>query len=121
GARIRPRSHLPGGTCVPRMRFAMTLAGRMRRIVVGVVVIGMTAWAAGALYYSGPGGPTARVALAVSFVVASALAFAFVPRRGRTLAGFLVPVPVLVGWGLADPASHARAWPPRGPPTPLRH
>ncbi|PYO02572.1 MAG: hypothetical protein DMD91_03345 [Candidatus Rokuibacteriota bacterium] len=93
----------------------MRLTGRL---VVGLVVAGLTAWAAGALCYSGPGGPTTRTALAAGFVVATVLAFALLPWRRRALPGFLVVFAVVVGWWLQIPASNTRDWQPEVAVTP---
>src|SRR5262245_54715957 len=87
----------------------MRLVGRL---VVGLVVAGLTVWAAAALYYSGPGGPTARAALAIGFAVATVLAFTFLRWRSRALPGFLVVFAVVVWWWLLIPASGTRDWQP---------
>jgi hypothetical protein len=78
----------------------------------GLVVAAMTAWGAAALYYSRPGGSRAGAVLAVAFVVAAALAFSLLPRRRRTLAGFLLVFAALVVWWLRLPASGDRDWQP---------
>jgi len=88
------------------------MAGRVAIwIVVGVAVAVMTAWAAGALYYSGAPAPL-RGILAIGFAVATALAFAVFPRRGRTLAGFLIVFAALVAGWLSISASNDRDWQP---------
>jgi hypothetical protein len=81
-------------------------------VVVGLVVALMTAWAAGAIYYSDLPGSRLRAALALVFVAATALAFLLLPRRRRTLAGFLVAFALLVVWWLRIPASNDRDWQP---------
>jgi len=85
-------------------------AGRV--VAVGLCalgVVGMTAWAALAIRYSDL--PSARV-LATLFVVATLLAFAVLPRRGRTLVGFLIAFALVVVWWRHIPASNDRDWQP---------
>ena len=88
----------------------MRRAGRV--VAVGLCalgVVGMTAWAALAIRYSDL--PSARV-LATLFVVATLLAFAVLPRRGRTLVGFLIAFALVVVWWRHIPASNDRDWQP---------
>jgi hypothetical protein len=79
-------------------------------ILVGLIVILVTAWCAGAFYYSGPGGARMRTILAIAFPVATLLAFAVLPRRGRTLTGFLVVSAAVIGWWILIPATNEREW-----------
>jgi hypothetical protein len=79
-------------------------------IVVGLVVAIMAAWCAGAFYYSGPGSSRTRAILAIAFVVATALAFLLLPRRGWTLAGFLVAFAAVFAWWTLIPATNERNW-----------
>jgi hypothetical protein len=79
-------------------------------ILVGLIVILLTAWCAGALYYSGPGGSRMRTILAIVFPVATLLAFLVLPRRGRTLIGFLVVSAVVITWWIFIPATNERDW-----------
>ncbi|RPH75548.1 MAG: DUF4105 domain-containing protein [Candidatus Rokuibacteriota bacterium] len=89
------------------------LAGRLvLGLVLGVVVAGMTAWGAGAIYYAPVPGPTARAALALAFAVGTALAFLVLPRRRRTLVGFAVLFALLVVAWRQIPASNDRDWQP---------
>jgi len=87
-------------------------------VLVGLGVAAMTAWSAGAIYYSGLPGPRLRAVLAVTFVAATGLAFLLLPRRRRTLAGFLVVFLVLLAWWLGTPASNNRDWQPEVAVTP---
>ena len=65
------------------------------RFLVGLAVAGMTAWGTGAIYYSNSPAPRLRGIPAVGFVAATAPAFLLLPRRRRTLVGFLVAFAVL--------------------------
>jgi hypothetical protein len=85
---------------------------------MGIVVAGMTAWGAGAIYYSPLPGETLRAALAGIFVLLTVLAFAFLPRRRRTLLGFLFAFAVLVALFFQIPASNDRDWQPEVAVTP---
>jgi hypothetical protein len=78
----------------------------------------MTAWAAGAIYYSPIPDESLRVVLAVIFVLASALAFVLTRRRGRTLVGYLAIFAALVALWLQIPASNDRDWQPEVALTP---
>jgi hypothetical protein len=51
-----------------------------------------------------------RAGLAVLYVLATFLAFIFLSRRRRTLAGFLVVFAGIVAWWLSIPASNDRNW-----------
>jgi hypothetical protein len=53
-----------------------------------------------------------RAGLAGLFVLAPVLAFVSVPRRLRTMAGFLVVFAGIVAWWLSIPASNERTWQP---------
>jgi hypothetical protein len=75
-----------------------------------VVVILMTAWGALAIWYSDLPGDYVRGGLAGLFVLATLLAFVFLPGRLRTLAGFLVVFAGIVAWWLTIPASNDRNW-----------
>lgn len=89
------------------MRFVLRWLGRL---VLGLIVALMTAWCAGALYYSAPGGPRTRTILAIGFVAVTVLVFILLPRRGRTLVGFLVVFVVVVAWWTFIPATNERDW-----------
>ncbi len=70
----------------------------------------MTAWGALATWYSDLPGDYVRGGLAGLFVLATLLAFVFLPGRLRTLAGFLVVFAGIVVWWLIIPASNERNW-----------
>jgi hypothetical protein len=82
------------------------------RVLAGVVVSVMTAWAAGAIYYSPIPVQTVRAGLAGLFILAAASAFVFTRRRGRTLVAYLVIFATLVALWLQIPASNDRDWQP---------
>lgn len=91
----------------------------MRRVFkyIGVfigaaAVILMTAWGALAIWYSNLAGGYLRAGLAGLLVLATLLAFALLPGRLRTLAGFFVVFAGIVAWWLSIPASNDRAWQP---------
>jgi hypothetical protein len=77
--------------------------------VLALAVAGMTAWAALAVVHSHL--PHAQL-IAWVFVAGTLLAFALLPRRGRTLAGFLVAFAVVLAWWLRIAPSNARDWQP---------
>jgi hypothetical protein len=80
------------------------------RCLLGIIVIAMTAWGAGVLYYSPLVPEKWRAIAAGAYAAMTALAFAFLPRRGRTLTGFLIVFAVLVALFLNIPASNDRDW-----------
>jgi len=86
---------------------------RVARIVaagiIGLVVAGMTGWAVLAIRYSDL--PHAQL-LGVLFALGTVAAFAILPRRLRTLAGFLVAFAVVLVWWLRIAPSNDRDWQP---------
>lgn len=80
--------------------------------ICAAAVILMTAWGTLAIWYSSLSGGYVRAGLAGLFVLATLLAFVFLPGRLRTLAGFLVVFAGIVAWWLSIPASNDRAWQP---------
>jgi len=82
------------------------------RVLVGVTVLVMTAWAAGAIYYSPMPGESLRVGLAGIFVLATVFAFVRTRHLGRTLVGYLVIFAAIVALWLQIPASNDREWQP---------
>jgi hypothetical protein len=91
------------------LRLVLRVAGVL---AVALVVAGMAAWCAGALYYYRSGGTRTGAVLAIGFLVVTALAFLLLPRRRRTLLGFLVAFLVVVVWWLQVPASNDHDWQP---------
>ncbi len=77
-----------------------------------IVVILMTAWGALAIWYSNLSESHVRTGLTGLFVLATLLAFVFLRRRRRTLAGLLVVFAGIVVWWLSIPASNDRNWQP---------
>ena len=88
------------------------------RFVLGVVIGALTLWAVGMLYYSPLLPEQVRAVSAGAFAVVTILAFLFLPRRGRTLLGFVAVFAVLVVLFLRIPASNDRDWQPQVAMTP---
>ena len=80
--------------------------------ICAAAVILMTAWGALAIWYSHLSESYVRAGLAGLFGLVTLLAFAFLPGRLRTLAGFLVVFAGIVAWWLTIPASNHRNWQP---------
>jgi hypothetical protein len=78
--------------------------------ICAAVVLLMTAWGALAIWYSNLSESYVRTGLAGLYVLATILAFIFLSRRRRTLAGFLVVFVGIVAWWLSIPASNDRNW-----------
>jgi len=81
-------------------------------VLLTLAVVGMTAWAGLAIYYSDIPSPRLRTTLSVLFAIATVVAFAVLPRRRRTLAGFVVVFVAVVAWWLRIAPSNARDWQP---------
>jgi len=77
-----------------------------------MVVILMSGWGALAVYYSDTFADWLRKALAAGFLLATSLAFIFLPNRKRTLIGFLLVFAVIAAWWMNIPASNRRQWQP---------
>jgi Domain of unknown function (DUF4105) len=91
----------------------MRRAGRfLGAVLVGLVVASTTGWAALAIDYSAGASASLRRVLAIVFAAGTLLAFTVLPRRRRTLLGFLVVFAVVVAWWLRIPASNDRDWQP---------
>jgi Domain of unknown function (DUF4105) len=88
------------------------------RTLLGVIVMAMTLWAVGMLYFSPLLPEPARAIAAVGFAVLTVLAFLLLPRRGRTLLGFVAVFAILVVLFLRIPASNDRDWQPELAMTP---
>ncbi len=88
--------------------------GKTARIVttflLSVVISAMTLWASLAIYYSNLPGFTLRSVTACFFAITVLVCFLFLPRRGRTLLGFLVVFLLIVTWWIRIPASNNRDW-----------
>jgi hypothetical protein len=82
------------------------------RILLGLMVAGMTLWSAGAIYYSPLATAALRSGLAGAFVLTVALAFLLIAKRRRTLIVFLLVFALLVGLYFQIPASNNRDWQP---------
>ncbi len=89
----------------------------MRRIVkglsvflLGVVVMGMTAWGVGAIYYADFSSAILRQMMAAVFGVGTIVAFLLMPRRRLTLLGFCIVWIALVVWWSTIKPSNTREW-----------
>jgi hypothetical protein len=80
--------------------------------------MGMTAWGAGAIYYSPLQSEQLREVVAGFFAVATVLGFLVLPNRRRTLIVFLIVFVILVGLYFQIPASNNRDWQPEVAVTP---
>lgn len=87
-------------------------------VLTGFVVAGAAVWAAGLLYYAGWGPEWLRTALALGLLVLTALAFAVLPRRRRTLIGFGAVFAGLLVWFFSLSPSNDRDWQPEVAVTP---
>jgi hypothetical protein len=77
---------------------------------LALLIAGMTAWAALAVYYSDLPGEPFRIALAAALVLATLGAFLFLPDRRRTLVGFGAAFAVVLLWWLSIAPSNERDW-----------
>jgi hypothetical protein len=87
------------------MRFVLRWAGRL---LIRLIVASLTAWCAGG---------SMRVPAARAWAAILRLASwwpprwpSFLPRRGRTLIGFLIAFIVVITWWIFIPASNRRDW-----------
>jgi hypothetical protein len=81
-------------------------------LVLGVILLGMTAWAALAIYYSNLSSPALRTGLSVTFALGSVAGFLFLRPRRRAVYGFLLVFMGFLLWWLSIPPSHDRDWQP---------
>lgn len=88
------------------------------RILLGIIVAGMTAWGAGVIYYSPWASETLRTLLAGFFVIATIFVFLFLRNRRRTLVGFLIVFAMLVVLFFQVRPSNDRDWQPEVTITP---
>ena len=99
------------------MRVSLWLRG-VGAVLVGLVVAVMTAWAAGAIYYSDLPGLGCEPRWRSASSSRRPWRFFCCPAGRRTLAGFLVVFALLVVWWLSIPASNSRDWQPEVSVTP---
>jgi len=88
-------------------------------ILLGVIVTGITAWAAGMLYFSPLLAENWRARAAGAYAAITLLAFIFLPQRRRTLLGSVVAFALLVFLFFQIPASNDRDWQPEVAHTPF--
>ena len=91
---------------------------RIIRFLAGALVSFSALWAAGAIYYAPIPGEHLHAALAALWLIATALAFAFVRPVGRALGGYLIAFAALVALWFQIPASNDRDWQPEVSVTP---
>jgi hypothetical protein len=77
---------------------------------LAVLIAGMTAWAALALYYSDLPGERLRLGLAAAFVLGTLGAFLFLRNRRRTLLGFGAAFAIVLFWWISIEPSNERDW-----------
>lgn len=75
-------------------------------------VAGMTVWGALAVYYSNLPGEGLRALVVGGLVLTTGLAFALLPKRRRTLMGYIAAMALLVMWWRTIPAANDRNWQP---------
>lgn len=81
-------------------------------VTLGPILLVMVTWGSLAIYFSNLPWEPVRLGLAVVFAIAALGAFAFLPRRLRTLVWFLGAYALVVVWFLMIPASNDRDWMP---------
>jgi hypothetical protein len=77
---------------------------------LALLIAGMSAWAALAVYYSDLPGQPLRIGLAAALPLVTLGAFLFLPNRRRTLVGFGVAFAILLLWWLSIAPSNERDW-----------
>jgi Domain of unknown function (DUF4105) len=87
-------------------------------ILAGIIVVAMTVWGAGVLYYSPLLPERLRALAAGGYVALTILAYLFLPRRGRTLLGSAAVFALLVLLYFQIPAANDRDWEPEVAVTP---
>jgi len=88
------------------------------RVLLGIIVAGITAWGAGMLYFSPLLTENWRPLAAGAYAAITLLAFIFLPQRRRTLLGSVVAFALLVFLFFQIPASNDRDWQPEVAVTP---
>ena len=88
------------------------------KILLALLIAGITLWGVGVLYYSPLLPETWRPYGAGAYAALTILAFVLLPRRGRTALAGLVVFAILVVLFLRIPASNDRDWQPEVAMTP---
>jgi uncharacterized protein DUF4105 len=88
------------------------------RVLLGIIVTGITVWGAGMLYFSPLLAENWRSLAAGAYAAITLLAVIFLPRRRRTLLGSVVAFALLVFLFFRIPASDDRDWQPEVAMTP---
>src|SRR5690349_16370779 len=79
-------------------------------VLIGLVILIMTAWGTLAIFYSNLPGELVRKVLAGLFCLGTIAAFIFVQRRLQVLIVFLITFALLVVWFLLIPPSNEGDW-----------
>lgn len=79
-------------------------------VALGLIVVGITAWAVLAIYYSDLPGAPLRLGLAAAFALGTLGAFLFLRNRRRTLLGFFIAFAILLLWWTSIAPSNQRDW-----------
>ena len=82
------------------------------RILTAIIVLLMTAWTVGAIYYSPIPSETVRLALTASVILATGLAFVLSRHYARTIIAYLIFFAGFVALWFQIPASNDRDWQP---------
>jgi Domain of unknown function (DUF4105) len=85
---------------------------RLWKLWLSGVITAMTVWGVGALYYNAPANEILRSVLAAAFGLGTLGAFVLLPRRRRTLVGFVLVWAALLAWWSTVRPSNERHWQP---------
>src|SRR4051794_38196060 len=96
----------------PQLKWTRGVLRVFRYVLVGMILLGMTAWGTLAIYYSNLPPAAVRTALASAFALGTAVALLFVRPRRRAVLGFLIVFAGVLVWWLAIPPSQDRDWQP---------
>jgi hypothetical protein len=80
--------------------------------LLGVILLGMTAWGALAIYYSNLSSLALRTGLSVTFALGAVAGLLVVRPRRKAVYGFLVVFTGFLLWWLSIPPAHDRDWQP---------
>lgn len=81
-------------------------------LLLGIVLLGLTAWGALAIHYSNLPSPALRTGLSLTFALGAVAGLLFVRPRRRAIVGFFIVFAGVLLWWLAIPPSQDRDWQP---------